>query len=78
MTVISASHDLHVGRILKREDEARAVETRKTQELVHSSNAFERSRNRDHVLQIHDFASSSKAQLSALLSNEDDDAEEES
>ena len=78
MTVVSASHDLHVGRILKREDEARALETRKCQEIVVNNNIFERNRNRDHIIQIHEFFASSKHQLQALLSSEDDDGEEES
>jgi hypothetical protein len=77
MTVISASHDLHVGRILKREDEARALETRKCQEIVVNSNTFEKTRNRDHILQIHDFYSASKYQLNSLLSFDDDDGEDD-
>lgn len=77
MTVISASHDLHVGRILKREDEARALETRKCQEIVVNSNAFEKTRNRDHILQIHDFYSASKYQLNSLLSSDDDEGEDD-
>jgi hypothetical protein len=34
MGVLSASHDMHIGRILKREDEARGVETRRFQETM--------------------------------------------
>jgi hypothetical protein len=77
MAVISASHDLHVGRILKREDEARALETRKCQDVVVNSNIFEKTRNRDHILQIHEFYSASKYQLSSLLSSEDDEGEDD-
>lgn len=34
MGVLSASHDMHIGRILKREDEARGVETKRFQETM--------------------------------------------
>lgn len=77
MTVISASHDIHVGKLLKKEDEARAVETRKTQGLVNDSNEKERFRNRDHVLQIHDFSKNAKIQLNSLLGNDEDDDNED-
>jgi len=77
MNVITASHDLHVGKILKREDEARALETRNCQELIQSSNFFERARNRDHVLQIHEFSASTKHQLNSFLSIDDDEGDDE-
>jgi hypothetical protein len=73
MTVISASHDMHVGRILKREDEARALETKRAQDIVNQSNERERARNRDHVLQIHEFSKSSRNNLSTLLGGDDDE-----
>ena len=73
MTVISASHDIHVGKLLKKEDEARAVETRKTQGVVNDANEKERSRNRDHILQIHDFSKNAKTQLNSYLENDEDD-----
>jgi len=76
MAVISASHDVHVGRILKREDEARAIETRRYQELLSTNTTTERARNRDHILQIHDFSRSSKYHLQSLLSNEEDGEDE--
>jgi hypothetical protein len=77
MVVISSSHDLHIGKILKREDEARAIETRKCQELVNNYNSFERKRNRDHILQIHEFSATSRQQLNSFISTEDDEGDED-
>ena len=34
MGVLGASHDMHIGRILKREDEARGIETKRFQETM--------------------------------------------
>ena len=73
MTVISASHDIHVGKLLKKEDEARSIETRKTQGVVNDANEKERFRNRDHILQIHDFSKNAKTQLNSYLENDEDD-----
>lgn len=72
--VLSASHDLHIGRILKKEDEARGRETKRFQECIASYLSDEGIRNRDRILQIHDFSRFSKQSLSALMSNDDDDA----
>ena len=73
MTTLSGSHDMHIGKILKREDEARALETKRYQELVAGYNNGERTRNRDRILQIHELCRSTKANLSALLSMEEED-----
>ena len=35
MGLVGASHDQHIGRILRKEDEARGTETMRTTELVH-------------------------------------------
>eukprot|EP01038_Epipyxis_sp_PR26KG_P009955 gene9955-13388_t len=55
MGVLSASHDMHIGRILKREDEARGAETKRFQEKMAKYMSEESARNRDRILQIHDF-----------------------
>ena len=36
MGLVSASHDQHIGRIMRKEDEARSTETLRTTELIHS------------------------------------------
>jgi hypothetical protein len=74
---ISTSHDMHIGRILKREDEARSGETHRYQETVSHHVNTEKARNRDRVLQIHDFYKTSYASLNALLAMDEDDAYEE-
>jgi len=73
MGVLSASHDMHIGRILKREDEARGAETKRFQETMATYLNIESARNRDRVLQVHDFSRQSKASLHALLSADDED-----
>ena len=52
MNVLSASHDMHISRILKREDEARGSETKRFQETMSSYFNEESARNRDRVLQV--------------------------
>lgn len=71
--VLSSSHDLHVGRILKREDEARGIENRRYQELISVRMTRESARNRDRVLQIHEFSNSMKKTLNSLQSVDEDD-----
>jgi hypothetical protein len=77
MGVISTSHEMHIGRILKREDEARSSETHRYQETIAGYVNAEKARNRDRVLQIHDFYKASNASLTALLAMDDDEAYEE-
>lgn len=72
-TALSGSHDLHLGKILKREDEARALENRRFQELISNLNSTEKARNRDRILQIHDFCGETKRKLKELLSMEEED-----
>mmetsp|Transcript_30 Transcript_30/g.35 ORF Transcript_30/g.35 Transcript_30/m.35 type:complete len:536 (+) Transcript_30:306-1913(+) len=77
MGLVGASHDQHIGRILKKEDEARSTETVRTTELVSSFTSGERARNRDRVLQIHDLHKSNKNNLASLLTAEEDDGNED-
>lgn len=73
MATLSGSHDMHIGKILKREDEARAIETKRYQDCVFGYNNTERNRNRDRILQIHDLMRSTKESLSKYLSSEEDE-----
>lgn len=73
MTTLSGSHDMHIGKILKREDEARATETRRYQERMAKYNSTERARNRDRVLQIHEFCKTASTGLSKLLAIDEED-----
>lgn len=72
-TALSGSHDLHLGKILKREDEARALENRRYIELLSNLNNTEKARNRDRILQIHEFCGETKRKLKELLSMEEED-----
>jgi hypothetical protein len=73
MGTLSGSHDMHIGKILKREDEARATENRRYQDLLASFLTSEKARNRDRILQIHDFARSSSQALNKILAQEEED-----
>lgn len=77
LAAVGASRDLHIGRLLKKEDEARNIETKRTQDLVLGSTSGESSRNRDRVLQIHELYRSTKSSLAQLLAQDDDDGFED-
>lgn len=77
MQVFSASHDMHIGRILKKEDHAKNTENRRFVEDVQKYVQEENERNRDRVLQIHDFSQATQVSLQALLLEEDEDGDEE-
>lgn len=73
MGIIGASHDMHIGRILKRDDDARNTEGKRYLELINGTRNVERARNRSRILQIHDFCRGAKHALNLLLSLDDDD-----
>lgn len=77
MGIVGSSHDMHLSRILKREDEARNTETKRFQECVHGHMNAEKVRNRNRVLEIHDYCRAAKVNISALLINEDEDEGDE-
>ncbi|RYH07276.1 hypothetical protein EON65_41915 [archaeon] len=77
LQVLSSSHDMHIGRILKHEDEARSSEMKRFAEQMQKYLTEESARNRDRVLQIHEFSRQSKSSLHALLSNNDDEGFED-
>ena len=53
------------------------TETKRFQETMSKYLSEESARNRDRVLQVHDFSRSSKSSLHALLSADDEDGLEE-
>jgi len=75
MSLISQSHDMHIGRILKNEDNARTGETKRYQDLIFGYINSEKTRNRDRVLQIHEFSRGTKNTINALLQNDDDEVD---
>lgn len=77
LAVVSSSHDMHIGRVLKHEDEARSGEMKRFQEQMSKYLNEESARNRDRVLQVHDFSLHSKSSLHALLANDDDEGYED-
>lgn len=77
MSVLTSSHDNHVGKIQKKEDEARSLEMRRFQDCMSKYLNQESTRNRDRVLQVHEFSRQSKASLHALLATDEDDGFDE-
>jgi hypothetical protein len=74
--VVGLSHDVHIGRILKMEDSARNGETKRYQNTVQGAMNDERTRNRNRVLEIHEWARACKINISALLVPEDEEDDE--
>lgn len=68
---------MHIGKILKREDEARGTETKRYQELISRHNNTERSRNRNRILEVHEFCKTSKMSLMSLLSVDEEEGDDE-
>ncbi len=77
LMTLSGSHDMHIGKILKREDEARATETKKYQDNFSRFNSEERTRNRDRILQIHDFSKGVKEKFADILSVDEEEGYED-
>jgi len=77
LQIVQSSHESHLGRIMKREYDATSMETKRYQEMISTYTNDERRRNRDRILQIHDFATSNKERLALFQNNEDDEAYED-
>ncbi len=77
MGVLGISHDMHIGRLLKLEDQARNTETHAYVNLIQGHTNAERTRNRKRVLEIHDFCRTAKITMNALNVTEEDEVEEE-
>jgi hypothetical protein len=77
MSVVTSSHDNHVGKIQKKEDEARSLEMKRFQEQMSKYSNEESARNRNRVLQIHEFSKMSKNYLHLLLQSEDEEGYDE-
>lgn len=77
LQVLTSSHDLHIGRLQKKEDEARGSEVKRVTERLARYVTEEQSRNRDRVLQVHEFSRHAKSALHALLASDDDDGYED-
>ncbi|CAM9289298.1 unnamed protein product [Phaeothamnion confervicola] len=69
MNAVSGSHDIHVGKLLAREDETTARESRATADAVAGRARAERERNRGRVVEVRAFVDRTRAQINALLSN---------
>lgn len=77
MLVIQSSYETHLGRIMKREDEARNGENKRYTTLVDKYTNDERKRNRDRILEIHEFSTTNRSRILAYRNDDDDDGEYE-
>lgn len=72
MGLVTASHDAHIGKLMKKEDEARNNENKRYQDMISGQTQAERARNRNRVLQIHEYCKAAKGRLQALLRIDED------
>ncbi|CAM9985728.1 unnamed protein product [Discosporangium mesarthrocarpum] len=79
MNSVVGSHDIHVGKLLAREDETRAAESKDMLDIVSSRATEERARNRSRVVELRDFLELNHRQIGELISSklvdDDDDPE---
>jgi hypothetical protein len=76
MSSVSGSHDMHLGKLLKKEDEARALEMRRYHGQLTAIGDEERAHNRKRVLEIHDLTSEHSESLHNALRGDDDEEED--
>jgi len=72
MNAISTSHDTHVGRLLKREDEVSAREKAKTKKLLDDARQKESNRNRNRIVEIQQFVENNEKAMSELIKRIED------
>lgn len=77
LQIVQSSHESHLGRIMKREYEATTLVTKRYHEIVSKYTKEERQRNRDRILQIHEFSTSNKERLAVFHNNDDEDGYED-
>eukprot|EP00903_Cladosiphon_okamuranus_P006381 g6246.t1 len=69
MNVVVGSHDIHVGKLLGREDETRAAEIRAMTDIIENRRREERTRNRNRMLELRDFVETNNRQIADLISS---------
>jgi len=73
MNAISTSHDTHVGRLLKREDEVNAREKERAKKLLDSAREKESNRNRKRITEIKEFLERNYSNMNELIKTATDD-----
>lgn len=73
MNVINASHELHITRILRIEDETRKIDLKWFTDFITRQNSDEHKRNRNQILDIRSICLVMKGSIDELLSYEEDD-----
>ena len=73
MNVINASHELHITRILRIEDETRKIDLKWFTDFITRQNSDEHKRNRNQILDIRSICLVIKGSIDELLSYEEDD-----
>ncbi|CBN75927.1 Protein phosphatase 1, regulatory subunit, and related proteins [Ectocarpus siliculosus] len=69
MNIVVGSHDIHVGKLLGREDETRAAEIRAMSGIIESRRREERTRNRNRMLELRDFFETNRRHIADLISS---------
>jgi hypothetical protein len=76
MNLIQSLHEKHTSLIATREDQANELEKKRFQEIVGLAKSTERQRNRNRVLEIHEFGKTSQSYLISLQHLIDDEEDE--
>ncbi|CAM9309546.1 unnamed protein product [Scytosiphon promiscuus] len=70
MNIVVGSHDIHVGKLLGREDETRAAEARAMSDIIDNRQRDElRKRNTQTTPPLRDFFETNKRQIAELMSS---------
>ena len=70
LTAITGSHDIHVGKLYKREEETKFNEITHCTETVRNYRDEEHTRNRNRIIEIQEFLESNRKQLNDLVTRE--------
>ena len=70
LTAITGSHDIHVGKLYKREEETKFNEIQHCTETIRNYRDEEHTRNRNRIIEIQEFLESNRKQLSDLVTRE--------
>jgi len=73
LNAVSTSHDAHVGRLLKREDEAAAREKARAKQLLDDAREKESNRNRNRIVEIQEFVENNERAMKELIKTADYD-----
>ena len=70
LNAITGSHDIHVGKLYKREEETKFNEIQHCTETIRNYRDEEHTRNRNRIIEIQEFLETNRKQLNDLVTRE--------